>query len=204
MSKAHPRSRGEHGFEAIQFAERDGSSPLARGTRSRQFRERIGHRLIPARAGNTLAMPGRFSPCTAHPRSRGEHARPPLPAASEAGSSPLARGTPTRYEVEDWNERLIPARAGNTFSLVRQCRAPPAHPRSRGEHSTSPSKTTTPAGSSPLARGTLWPSPSTAMLPRLIPARAGNTIAVMLMGGVIRLIPARAGNTPPFLRSSRA
>ena len=71
--------------------------------------------------------------------------------------------------------RIIPARAGFTGDP-----APPAgraadHPRSRGVYSGSRAGITTPAGSSPLARG----------LPRVLATEAG--------GG--RIIPARAGFT---------
>ena len=73
--KAHPRSRGEHGFLSVWGKVSDGSSPLARGTPCNYARNRGIFRLIPARAGNTwMCTPG-LSPYSAHPRSRGEHAR---------------------------------------------------------------------------------------------------------------------------------
>ena len=71
--------------------------------------------------------------------------------------------------------RLIPARAGNTRR--RACRnfLTPAHPRSRGEHSTSVAIGAQFLGSSPLARGTLSINKAGGAVLRLIPARAGNT-----------------------------
>ena len=49
----HPRSRGEHLTHAVGCLAISGSSPLARGTRRRPGRGRMGGRFIPARAGNT-------------------------------------------------------------------------------------------------------------------------------------------------------
>ena len=153
---AHPRSRGEHYAAGDDYLGHFGSSPLARGTRTRRFRWcslfyfgssplargtrqgtegiRQDHRLIPARAGNTAVRGS--APClgSAHPRSRGEHtsrAAAPLPVF---GSSPLARGTHEPFPPSFFPPRLIPARAGNTQPTSRSCRSRPAHPRSRGEH----------------------------------------------------------------------
>ena len=53
-----------------------------------------------------------------------------------------------------------------------------AHPRSRGEHFFSYLRTRFLAGSSPLARGTLLLVLADALLSRLIPARAGNTLGI--------------------------
>ena len=52
---------------------------------------------------------------------------------------------------------------------------PPAHPRSRGEHSERSSIPEPVTGSSPLARGTRGLSLLQLLHERLIPARAGNT-----------------------------
>ena len=71
--------------------------------------------------------------------------------------------------------RLIPAHAGNTLRV----KAPPtqarAHPRSRGEHSTSDSSGGLYAGSSPLTRGTQTGDYLHIVTTGLIPAHAGNT-----------------------------
>ena len=52
--RAHPRSRGEHKPGTPEFAHRLGSSPLARGARSRAGSSPGCGGLIPARAGSTL------------------------------------------------------------------------------------------------------------------------------------------------------
>ena len=73
-------------------------------------------RLIPARAGNTPVDIAPACAAAAHPRSRGEHSGAQLTPQALFGSSPLARGTliPVWNGIKDI--RLIPARAGNTYS----------------------------------------------------------------------------------------
>ena len=175
VSRAHPRSRGEHfGFGGRREGER-GSSPLARGTRCRRGRNRRLHGLIPARAGNTFSGGGMAVACGAHPRSRGEHVEVGTSRVTEPGSSPLARGTRQGTSRTGLRAGLIPARAGNTGVSSWRDKPSWAHPRSRGEHSLWTHGGVALLGSSPLARGThILPS-----IPchknGLIPARAGNT-----------------------------
>ena len=73
LSRAHPRSRGEHIVSSVRYRMPTGSSPLARGTRGRSTRAAYPAGLIPARAGNTITFSMRCAPSGAHPRSRGEH-----------------------------------------------------------------------------------------------------------------------------------
>ena len=91
------------------------------------------------------------------------------------GSSPLARGTRYPSTCARHRRGLIPARAGNTFRHQRQLQGARAHPRSRGEHSTSWLLILFSEGSSPLARGTPAAVESISRFTGLIPARAGNT-----------------------------
>ncbi len=156
---------------------RVGSSPLARGTHYLAGWSAAGGRLIPARAGNTRSVwvSGRW--VSAHPRSRGEHSPLKSLMSSSFGSSPLARGTHGFAIVGTANQRLIPARAGNTNSIPRVCYAATAHPRSRGEHGKGLRSGHNKSGSSPLARGTRNQGVAKGISARLIPARAGNTRA---------------------------
>ena len=153
---AHPRSRGEHNRVSGLKGFPVGSSPLARGTLANFPVSYAVKRLIPARAGNTLARYIIHPFLSAHPRSRGEHKLRSSQLGDVFGSSPLARGTPRLEHCPCYGVRLIPARAGNTV------------------HVTSTSRLL--SGSSPLARGTPRQSSPTAWKSRLIPARAGNTI----------------------------
>ena len=110
----HPRSRGEHSVHMARTASSSGSSPLARGTPTHSPRARRCLRFIPARAGNTV--PGAPCACRSavHPRSRGEHEALTVRPRPDAGSSPLARGTPGPRRPPCSSRRFIPARAGNT------------------------------------------------------------------------------------------
>ena len=152
-----------------------GSSPLARGTLAGLPDFGVRHRLIPARAGNTLHPAPSNGRTAAHPRSRGEHVVQLAGLLAALGSSPLARGTQPQVPNFLGLLRLIPARAGNTSSSQGVMILFPAHPRSRGEHGTLGRVLCGGRGSSPLARGTQdWLRPVLGT-PRLIPARAGNT-----------------------------
>ena len=112
---AHPRSRGEHRTRCRSLLPVVGSSPLARGTRAKELCNYTGHRLIPARAGNTVRRNPETRKCPAHPRSRGEHRALEIDPAEVCGSSPLARGTRYLTLAVETSTRLIPARAGNTY-----------------------------------------------------------------------------------------
>ena len=96
----------------------------------------------------------------------------------DAGSSPLARGTPNLEVAEVACGGLIPARAGNTSREAKRHPGARAHPRSRGEHCGSWCFRLSVRGSSPLARGTPQLRYTSQGTPGLIPARAGNTASV--------------------------
>ena len=151
---AHPRSRGEHALLRCVPWWCFGSSPLARGTLISFLAPIVAFRLIPARAGNTGSHTGGIVICPAHPRSRGEHMGNHSFLARGCGSSPLARGTHSFVLRRYCCARLIPARAGNTRSARHASKNFSAHPRSRGEHTTTFERNRKCPGSSPLARGT--------------------------------------------------
>ena len=93
----HPRSRGVYVRAVLGPVERRGSSPLARGLRSRDSFSVFLPGIIPARAGFT---PRRRTGFTTH-----------------AGSSPLARGLLRQRPTQTIRTRIIPARAGFTSRL---------------------------------------------------------------------------------------
>ena len=171
----HPRSRGEHEPGDLDVQVVAGSSPLARGTRGRLYRDGARVRFIPARAGNTPAMRTWYRRRPVHPRSRGEHMLVIPGETMTDGSSPLARGTPAAPDSRRAAPRFIPARAGNTDMRRLAFRSRAVHPRSRGEHLVVVSELTRRDGSSPLARGTLTGGDDWPRRGRFIPARAGNT-----------------------------
>ena len=153
---AHPRSRGEHAVSGRSCLLLEGSSPLTRGAR---LAHRVGHAplgLIPAHAGSTGCRGPHQSRRTAHPRSRGEHAKSQKPTKIQIG--------------------LIPAHAGSTPVPVPGLRRCTAHPRSRGEHEQGKELPKEFQGSSPLTRGAPPRGTRTPGRPGLIPAHAGSTL----------------------------
>ena len=71
---------------------RAGSSPLARGLPAREELEMTSVRIIPARAGFTVANLAGLLAIGDHPRSRGVYTLIPRASGDAPGSSPLARG----------------------------------------------------------------------------------------------------------------
>jgi len=153
-----------------------GSSPLARGGLPPCDRQaRLGG-LIPARAGRTLMRRGFGDLGAAHPRSRGADRCQRPTNARASGSSPLARGGPTRMGGPHMGDGLIPARAGRTLRRAVPTSLDRAHPRSRGADEAHIIGAVTFDGSSPLARGGPNDALRSLTQGRLIPARAGRTV----------------------------
>ena len=152
-----------------------GSSPLARGLPINEIPHPTGAGIIPARAGFTCPTPLRKGFVWDHPRSRGVYSRPRSESFLYWGSSPLARGLPTRIWMRGLAARIIPARAGFTSPV----RASPSicadHPRSRGVYRRCRRPARTPGGSSPLARGLPVTPADHGRAQGIIPARAGFT-----------------------------
>ena len=164
-----------------------------------------GGGLIPAHAGKTYLQRLQRSETGAHPRSRGENTDEQAARAGDAGSSPLTRGKRKGRRNSGPPGRLIPAHAGKTPAGMIFRASMRAHPRSRGENSSSPKTPPTRAGSSPLTRGKQEVRLAVRLPSGLIPAHAGKTRRVphrrILREG---LIPAHAGKTLPDLRFYRA
>ena len=134
---AHPRSRGENFSVPFRLSEEAGSSPLTRGKRAIHVIAGPTMRLIPAHAGKTCrsaSAPGRTA---AHPRSRGENSHAHSNSKVAPGSSPLTRGKLFVACFGAKRGRLIPAHAGKTAPCPPKAWSSMAHPRSRGENSTS-------------------------------------------------------------------
>ena len=157
-------------FHSVQ-----GSSPLARGLLLNSIGVDLTARIIPARAGFTPF--GQCSTCytSDDPRSRGVYGRYRSRCGPVGGSSPLARGLLHRIRQAVVEARIIPARAGFTYSLTHQKPGIWDHPRSRGVYDQYGSPGFGSPGSSPLARGLLAVSGALPLMPGIIPARAGFT-----------------------------
>ena len=150
----HPRPRGEHLISLMRLLIPFGSSPPARGTQPWGGRLLDLLRFIPARAGNTPDRISRYARLPVHPRPRGEHNSVRTLSRNRIGSSPPARGTPTRRRHPLLRDRFIPARAGNTRMMCERFNRPSVHPRPRGEHFRYVLPHLSGSGSSPPARGT--------------------------------------------------
>ena len=174
--KAHPRSRGENIAFTPSHACDQGSSPLARGKHRLHAFPRLRPGLIPARAGKTYTPASPPTTSQAHPRSRGENRHSHAGGQRVAGSSPLARGKPLLTRSSNQAHRLIPARAGKTWSTQACADATTAHPRSRGENVPLLELLPSEVGSSPLARGKRDDQVKQRIQDGLIPARAGKTL----------------------------
>ena len=171
----HPRERGEHDPPRPRRPPPRGSSPRARGTPDRAADLQAMTRFIPASAGNTPLKAKRQNRQPVHPRERGEHVLMVSGLVLRLGSSPRARGTPSRPHRGYRHARFIPASAGNTFGVTRTSKVIPVHPRERGEHRKYEAGGNETDGSSPRARGTLSGGAVAGGGPRFIPASAGNT-----------------------------
>ena len=92
----HPRGRGEHGKGRRVLVYDVGSSPRARGTPRMKYSNAKFRRFIPAGAGNTQREKATSGCYAVHPRGRGEHPMSILTRKLPTGSSPRARGTPSK------------------------------------------------------------------------------------------------------------
>ena len=151
--KDHPRSRGEYSYVTDEVRAAKGSSPLSRGIRKATRHEKLRHRIIPALAGNTRAVPQPYCKRRDHPRSRGEYVSIPRTLTVVSGSSPLSRGIHASGRHPRLHRGIIPALAGNTARTSSAMARHTDHPRSRGEYAVRCSSSGPQGGSSPLSRG---------------------------------------------------
>ena len=220
----HPRSRGVYAGPSCVAGEGFGSSPLARGLLTPCAKLNPRKRIIPARAGFTLAGSHQQGVVADHPRSRGVYPSLLTQITSVSGSSPLARGLHVLPHIHRRIGGIIPARAGFTHADHILHEFWEDHPRSRGVYVVVGGVREFEDGSSPLARGLLGADFDEAMSHGIIPARAGFTttpVAHKLKktdhprsrgvydrpdegpGRCRRIIPARAGFTRPGDRRRR-
>ena len=174
-------------------AGQSGSSPRVRGKLVRVLGRVALGRIIPARAGQTVALLSAANAPPDHPRACG--ANPPRMASANrgGGSSPRVRGKLHRFPLRSFRVRIIPARAGQTDAYRIDDYEHPDHPRAcgaNGQHHTTPGSAT---GSSPRVRGKLDPAHVYALYRRIIPARAGQTTLVRVVHALIPDHPRACG-----------
>ena len=115
----HPRTRGVYFWDIPKTLMSVGSSPHARGLPRVVIESAFECRIIPARAGFTILVPAPERGNTDHPRTRGVYYITFNDFPKAEGSSPHARGLPTGLYKFDSGGRIIPARAGFTWSRSR-------------------------------------------------------------------------------------
>ena len=138
----------------------------------------------------------------AHPRSRGENAFTDLQPTLQAGSSPLTRGKRKALARGLGADGLIPAHAGKTQALDCTVAGEGAHPRSRGENSSSLNCHGLTPGSSPLTRGKRSHHGPGRPDRGLIPAHAGKTRSTRRRRSWLRAHPRSRGENSETAGSS--
>ena len=178
LESDHPRVCGERMPKGIQPGIPCGSSPRVRGTRENVVVDAAQTRIIPACAGNAWHPASIVVRITDHPRVCGERFRPRHPRGSAHGSSPRVRGTPPSRAARSVSSRIIPACAGNAAGRAPSRTWMPDHPRVCGERLKAARATFTFNGSSPRVRGTQIGGGPSFIRVRIIPACAGNAVAI--------------------------
>ena len=178
--RAHPRACGENVVCSAMSFGFPGSSPRVRGKPHRQRQPPDEAGLIPARAGKTGGSVCRSASQAAHPRACGENVVCSAMSFGFPGSSPRVRGKPHRQRQPPDEAGLIPARAGKTGGSVCRSASQAAHPRACGENGGGFGLGGPFLGSSPRVRGKPSGRSPGWRPPRLIPARAGKTLAAEL------------------------
>ena len=154
---------------------KNGLSPLARGTRLNGNRHGLSWRFIPAGAGNSHHDARATRQGSVYPRWRGELISPGISCSRGRGLSPLARGTRPSPVFRSFRPRFIPAGAGNSSRAIAIAIVRSVYPRWRGELYINEVNLWKLYGLSPLARGTLFMRGSKSPRRRFIPAGAGNS-----------------------------
>ena len=140
--------------------------------------ERAGEspRIIPAHAGQTHSGHAAFMLDTDHPRACGANSMTCATCFHGCGSSPRMRGKRLRTMPRTRSARIIPAHAGQTVPQSAKISHASDHPRACGANTATNISVLFNVGSSPRMRGKLVMMTCDAMVGRIIPAHAGQTV----------------------------
>ena len=175
-ASAHPRVCGENVSCCVIFDTWAGSPPRVRGKRC-LVQLHVGDRgLTPACAGKTLDLRPGVQGEPAHPRVCGENLANAVTRLEPAGSPPRVRGKRDRPRRRRERQRLTPACAGKTCSLVDLHGYEAAHPRVCGENAQTLEEYMSGHGSPPRVRGKRDLDESLGKDAGLTPACAGKTM----------------------------
>ena len=192
----HPRACGANKPSELPNLSLPGSSPRMRGKQGAMVCRKVSARIIPAHAGQTGTLPGRWSVSSDHPRACGANSHIVVFPWVGGGSSPRMRGKPNPVSYRFYHcgssprmrgklmvkikrveiIRIIPAHAGQTMTCVMRLRSRSDHPRACGANLTNSAAPIRRTGSSPRMRGKLPLPPFHATRTRIIPAHAGQTV----------------------------
>ena len=114
-----------------------------------------------------------------HPRVCGEQRGVAAIHLRLTGSSPRVRGTAAATPLGQWQQRFIPACAGNSWLSCIGIKPRAVHPRVCGEQGVKMNTDLLDAGSSPRVRGTDKIGAQQGCFTRFIPACAGNRTATV-------------------------
>ena len=132
-------------------------------------------RIIPARAGQTAPATVVVGANADHPRACGANSLNAVLLSAKSGSSPRVRGKRHEIAINQFHARIIPARAGQTVTMMTRAELDTDHPRACGANTAVQSQRGAEYGSSPRVRGKR-PCVGIVRRPRrIIPARAGQT-----------------------------
>ena len=132
-------------------------------------------RIIPARAGQTIGCGSSVPARPDHPRACGANEHGQADGHPHVGSSPRVRGKPLDAGLPFQLVRIIPARAGQTNMDRQMATLMSDHPRACGANLLPTRTMPFASGSSPRVRGKPVVETIHVDLPRIIPARAGQT-----------------------------
>ncbi len=139
-----------------------------------------------------------------YPSIHGEHCTTYQHYHLSLGSSPLVRGAHGCRIVGLCNLRIIPARAGSTWTRSSSWTTGRDHPRSCGEHNDPSDGSNVASGSSPLVRGARLVAVSFEVPFGIIPARAGSTPTGFPTGFSVGDHPRSCGEHTPLYFSLRS
>ncbi len=152
-----------------------GSSPRVRGKHGLGKPVTLPRRIIPARAGQTMLLHRGSCNSPDHPRACGANREEARVAGRLHGSAPRVRGKLRCSRACAIRARIIPARAGQTPINPAYSSTSSDHPRACGANWFMWIRQYPPSGSSPRVRGKQTVPIHSGHVPRIIPARAGQT-----------------------------
>ena len=193
--RVYPRACGGTDHDLLPFKVGSGLSPRLRGNRALLLAGCLGHRSIPAPAGEPLRCVSPQTAKSVYPRACGGTTGRAIPARYRCGLSPRLRGNlPWKAGVAP-DHRSIPAPAGEPYNRREPRTRNPVYPRACGGTAATLCKTVPLTGLSPRLRGNLVAGARPCRTRRSIPAPAGEPAAGRPPQGRPRVYPRACGGT---------